>query len=117
MGLPGPARLDRCALRSKSVDPHGVTLEVTETRMMQDLRAPLGVLTRLRGVGLSVDDFGTGHSSFAQVQRILFTELKIDRAFLSGSAQDKAARAILEFSIALGKSLDLFLVAEGVETR
>ena len=101
------------------MDPHRVTLEVTETRMMQDLCTPLEILTRLRlrGVGLSIDDFGTGYSSLAQVRRILFTELKIDRAFVSGAAQDKAARAILESSIALGKSLDLFLVAEGVETQ
>ena len=104
---------------AQGMDPHRVTLEVTETRMMQDLRTPLEILTRLRlrGVGLPIDDFGTGHSSMAQVQRILFTELKIDRAFVFGAAQDKAARAILESSIALGNSLDLFLVAEGVETQ
>jgi EAL domain-containing protein (putative c-di-GMP-specific phosphodiesterase class I)/serine/threonine protein kinase len=101
------------------MDTRMVILEVTESRVMRDVRTPLEILTRLNlhGVGLSIDDFGTGHSSLEQIRRIPFTELKIDRAFVSGAATDAAAHAILESSIALAKSLQLHTVAEGVETQ
>ena len=101
------------------MDPRLVTIEVTESRVMQDITSCLEILTRLRlkGLGLSIDDFGTGHSSLEQLKRVPFTELKIDRAFVADAVNDKVARAILESSITLGKNLELTLVAEGVETR
>jgi EAL domain-containing protein (putative c-di-GMP-specific phosphodiesterase class I)/serine/threonine protein kinase len=104
---------------AEGMDPGLVILEVTESRVMEDVRAPLEILTRLNlhGVGLSIDDFGTGHSSLEQIRRIPFTELKIDRAFVSGASKDAAARAILESSVTLAKNLDLHTVAEGVETQ
>ncbi|MBT3702911.1 MAG: EAL domain-containing response regulator [Alphaproteobacteria bacterium] len=96
-----------------------IILEVTESRLMVDITKPLEILTRLRmkGFSLSIDDFGTGHSSLEQLKRIPFTELKIDRAFVDGAAQDPATRAILESSVDLAKKLEMSVVAEGVERR
>ena len=113
-----PEYLLRCAA-DEGVDPSRVTLEVTESRVMRDLRVSTEILTRLRmkGMGLSIDDFGTGHSSLEQLKRVPFTELKVDRAFVFGAAQDPSARAILESSITMGKSLGLNVVAEGAETQ
>jgi EAL domain-containing protein (putative c-di-GMP-specific phosphodiesterase class I) len=96
-----------------------VVLEVTESRLMADIVKPLEVLTRLRlkGLELSIDDFGTGASSLEQLKRIPFNELKIDRAFVNGASRDDTARSILESSVALAKKLDLSTVAEGVEDQ
>ena len=76
--------------------PNDVVLEVTERRLMGDLRAPLEALTRLRikRFHLSIDDSGTGHSSFAQLSDIPFDELKIDHSFVHGAWTDPTARAI-----------------------
>ena len=95
-----------------------VTLEVTESRLMQDIRVPLEVLTRLRlkRFRLSIDDFGTGHSSLAQVRDLPFTELKIDRSFVHACA-DGTVRAIVDASVMLAKQLNMSIVAEGVEDR
>lgn len=96
-----------------------VMLEVTETGVMEDLTTALDVLTRLRlkGFGLSIDDFGIGYSSFEQLVRIPFTEMKLDRSFVSKGVQDDAARAILESSMDMARKLELSTVAEGVETE
>jgi len=103
----------------QGIDPSHVMLEVTESRLMQDITKSLEILTRLRlkRIGLSIDDFGTGYSSMAQLQRIPFEELKIDRAFVHGATQDSAARAILESSVDLANKLHMTVVAEGVETQ
>ena len=95
----------------------GLTLEVTETRLMRDVRASLDIVTRLRlkRIGLSIDDFGTGHSSLAQLRDIPFDELKLDRSFVHGSARDPALRAIVEGTLAMARQLGMKSVAEGVE--
>ncbi len=104
---------------AEGVDPSSVVLEVTESRLMADIAKPLEILTRLRmkGVGLSIDDYGTGASSMQQLRRIPFTELKIDREFVAGAPDDDEARAMLVSSVSLGKNLALSVVAEGVETQ
>ena len=86
---------------------------------MENLVVALDVLGRLslKRFNLSIDDFGTGYSSMEQLQRIPFTELKIDRAFVRGASQDASAQAILESSVSLAKKLDMKVVAEGVETE
>lgn len=96
-----------------------VILEVTETGVMEDLTTALDVLTRLRlkGFGLSIDDFGIGYSSFEQLGRIPFTELKLDQSFVSRGNRDAAARAVLESSMDMARKLGLSTVAEGVETE
>lgn len=109
---------------ASAVARHGLVaedllLEVTESRLIQDLAPALEVVTRLRlkGFGLSIDDFGTGYSSLEQLQRIPFDELKIDRRFVTGAAADPAARAIMASSIRLARSLGIGTVAEGIETQ
>lgn len=96
---------------------HDVILEVTETGVMEDLTTALDVLTRVRikGFGLSIDDFGIGYSSFEQLGRIPFTELKLDRSFVTRGNHDASARAILEGSMDMARKMGLASVAEGVE--
>lgn len=99
------------------LDPSDIILEVTESRLMKDPLAALDILTRLslKHVGLSIDDFGTGHSSLAQLRDIPFTELKIDRVFVHRAGENKTLRAIFESSLGMAKGLSITAVAEGVE--
>ncbi len=107
------------SLARHGVPPERLLLEVTESKIMRDLVAPLEVLTRLRmrRVGLALDDYGTGASSMEQLARIPFTELKVDRQFVSTALEDPRARAMLESAVGLARSLDLESLAEGVETQ
>ncbi len=107
------------ATRAAGVPSRNLVLEVTESRLMTNVLATLDILTRLRlkYVGLSIDDFGTGHSSLAQLRNIPFDELKIDRGFVHGAAFDKASAAIVEGSLNMAHQLGMKAVAEGVEDR
>ena len=102
-----------------SVSPARVVMEVTESQLITDQRAPLDVLTRLRLMRfkLSIDDFGTGYSSLTQLRDIPFDELKIDQSFVHRASADPAARAIYDASLGLAKQLNIASVAEGVEDR
>ena len=99
--------------------PVSLMLEVTESRLMRDPVRPLDVLTRLRlkRIGLSVDDFGTGHSSLSQLRDLPFEELKIDRTFVHGAWRDASLAAILTASIGMAHQLGMKSVAEGIEDR
>lgn len=112
---------DRFAARAEAagVDLASVMIEVTESRLAQEVAAALETLTRLRlkRMGLSIDDFGTGYSSMVQLKRVPFVELKIDRAFVHDAHRDRHALAILESSVGLAKRLGLTTVAEGVEDQ
>jgi EAL domain-containing protein (putative c-di-GMP-specific phosphodiesterase class I) len=112
------------ALLHRLVDDAGLTvgdfvLELTEGRLMSDLKRGLDVLIRLRlkGFGLAIDDFGIGYSTMETLLRLPFTELKVDRAFVCGAHESQEARAILDSSVKLGRTFGLTVVAEGVETR
>lgn len=96
-----------------------LVLEVTESRLMKDPLSPLDILTRLRlkHIDLSIDDFGTGHSSLAQLRDIPFTELKIDRGFVHGASRNAYLQAILEASLGMARQMGMKTVAEGVEER
>ena len=103
---------------------HGVAardliLEVTESRLMSNVIVPLDILTRLRlkRISLSIDDFGTGNSSLAQLRDIPFDELKIDRSFVHGASSDNIRRALVMASLAMAKQLGMTSVSEGVEDR
>jgi EAL domain-containing protein (putative c-di-GMP-specific phosphodiesterase class I)/FixJ family two-component response regulator len=106
-------------LAAASTSNQSLVLEVTESRLMTNAVAALDILTRLRlkHIGLSIDDFGTGHSSLAQLRDIPFDELKVDRGFVHGSAHNAANRAILEASLGMARQLGMRSVAEGVEDR
>ena len=103
---------------ASGVPPQKLIFEVTETGVLEDPRVSLEILTRLdlKGCAVAIDDFGTGYATMEHLQLIPFSELKIDRAFVTNATKDAHARSILEASISLGKSLDMLIVAEGVET-
>jgi EAL domain-containing protein (putative c-di-GMP-specific phosphodiesterase class I)/FixJ family two-component response regulator len=100
------------------LDPRFVIIEVTETAAMTEIAPALENLARLRmrGFGLSVDDFGTGFASLQQLMRVPFTELKIDRGFVTGAAAKVASRIILESSVGMARKFGISTVAEGVES-
>jgi EAL domain-containing protein (putative c-di-GMP-specific phosphodiesterase class I) len=106
-------------VRSAGLDPRHMILEITETAAMTEVAPALENLARLRmrGFGLSVDDYGTGFSSLRQFTRAPFTELKIDQGFVTGCAANPAARAIVESSVEMARRLNIKSVAEGVETQ
>lgn len=94
-----------------------LVLEITESRLMRDARTPLDILARLRlkRFRLSIDDFGTGHSSLAQLRDIPFDELKIDQGFVHGAWSNSTLRVMYDASLNLARQLGMEVVAEGVE--
>lgn len=106
-------------VQAQNVAPKYITLEVTETIAMTDIARALENLTRLRirGFGLSIDDYGTGYSSMQQLSRIPFTEIKIDQSFVMRAVEKDSCRVMLESSLEMARKLRLQAVAEGVETR
>lgn len=96
-----------------------IVLEITENRLMDQLSTSLEVIGRLRlkGFGLSIDDYGMGYSNLGKLKQLPITELKVDRSFVNGADRDSVLRVILGSSIALGHSLALSVVAEGVEDQ
>ena len=107
----------RDALKRHSLDANLLDLELTESMVMGDPAAAAVTLKALRdiGVGLALDDFGTGYSSLAQLKRFPFTTLKIDRAFVTDITRVAEDAAIANAIIAMSHSLELKVVAEGVE--
>src|SRR5687767_13187629 len=104
-------------LQARAEETGGLELEVTESAAMDDPTHSLAVLERLAGLGviLSVDDFGTGHSSLAYLERLPVTALKIDRSFVIGLHGDSASDTIVSTTVELGHRLGLRVIAEGVE--
>ncbi|MGU1225328.1 putative bifunctional diguanylate cyclase/phosphodiesterase [Pseudomonas aeruginosa] len=109
----------RNALLRHSLEPSHLILEVTESTAMRDADASLVILEQLSamGVGISIDDFGTGYSSLLYLKRLPASELKIDRGFINELAHDSDDAAIVSAIVALGRTLNLKIVAEGVETE
>jgi EAL domain-containing protein (putative c-di-GMP-specific phosphodiesterase class I) len=108
-----PERL-RDILRETGVRPDRIVLELTESTIME---GEASMLTALRGVGvnIAIDDFGTGHSSLGRLKRLPISEIKIDRSFIRDIPEDADDKAIVQAILALSASLDLRVVAEGVE--
>lgn len=106
-------------VRDQGLEPRHMILEVTESAAATDVGMALENLARLRmkGFGLSIDDYGTGYSSMQQLSRIAFTELKIDQSFVANAARQESARVILESSLDMAQKLNITSVAEGVETK
>ncbi|WP_236658395.1 EAL domain-containing response regulator [Pseudomonas knackmussii] len=111
------AIIDRVS--ASGIPPCRVILEITESAIMTDLSTTLGTLARLRlkGFGLSVDDYGTGFSCMLQLSRVPCTELKVDRAFVNGACQSTHLRVLLESALDIARKFNLRVVAEGVETE
>jgi diguanylate cyclase (GGDEF)-like protein len=106
-------------LKETGLAPERLELEITESLLINDTEEVLGKLNRLRqlGVSIAMDDFGTGYSSLSYLARFPFSKVKIDRQFIRNMTRDPAMRAIVKTIIALGKSLDVTITAEGVETQ
>lgn len=106
-------------LKETGANPERILIEITETSLMADVDTNLRILRQLASLGLrvAVDDFGTGYSSLVQLTRMPVHVLKIDRAFVDGIEKQPESRTITRAIIGLGKSLNLKLVAEGVETE
>ncbi len=104
-------------LQRHRVSATSLTLEITESAVMRDpqLAARHMQLLRIAGVRFSIDDFGTGHSSLAQLARLPVDELKIDRSFMTHARLGSDAAAIITSTIGLAHSMSLSVVAEGVE--
>ncbi len=102
----------------QGLDPKHMILEITESTAMSSVGHALENLIRLRmrGFGLSLDDYGTGYSSMQQLTRIPFTELKIDQSFVMHAAHQESSRMILESSLEMARRLRITSVAEGAET-
>jgi diguanylate cyclase (GGDEF)-like protein len=106
-------------LHETGLPPDRLELEITESLLINDTEEVLAKLNRLRdlGVAIAMDDFGTGYSSLSYLARFPFNKIKIDRQFIRNMTRDPAMRAIVKTIIALGKSLDVIITAEGVETQ
>ena len=99
--------------------PRRLELEITETAIIADKARALRLLRRIRalGVTIAIDDFGAGYSSLETLRTFPFDKIKLDRSFTQGLERDAQAKAIVRAVMALGKSLDIPELAEGVETE
>jgi diguanylate cyclase (GGDEF)-like protein/PAS domain S-box-containing protein len=105
-------------LSDHGVPPEMLMLEITEGVVLNERAVAIETMNALRklGVGLSLDDFGTGYSSLSRLAQLPIRELKIDRSFMCDIEKDRGARAIVTTVVSAGQSLQLTVVAEGVET-
>ena len=109
----------RAVFRKHDVSPTSFELEVTETTLMTDPKRTVRLLNELYAMGLhlAIDDFGTGYSSLSALQQFPISTLKIDQSFVRDVAVDSDDAAIVRTIIDMGKSLEMEVVAEGVEAR
>ena len=108
----------RDALHRSGLEPHRLTIEITEGAVIETTEATIAALKRVRalGVAIALDDFGTGYASLAAARRLPVTSLKVDRSFVAGLGADPEDLAIVRAIADLARSLNLQVVAEGVET-
>ncbi len=101
------------------IDTSRLILELTETALTLDIDQIIKKFNQIRDLGilLSIDDFGTGHSSLGYLFQLPIQQLKIDRSFIQNIVEDRQLQIITKAIISLGKNLDLFVVAEGIETK
>ena len=106
------------ALRDAGLEPARLELEITESGIIADQTHALQIVRQLKGLGvrIAMDDYGTGYSSLATLKSFPFDKIKIDRSFVDGVTSDKQSAAIVRATIILGNSLDIPVLAEGVET-
>lgn len=96
-----------------------IDIEITESRIMEDVEATIGKLRQLRNLGIrvAIDDFGTGYSSLAYLGKLPVHAIKIDRVFINGMLRDDDMMSLVQAIISLARSLKLSTIAEGVETE
>jgi EAL domain-containing protein (putative c-di-GMP-specific phosphodiesterase class I)/ActR/RegA family two-component response regulator len=105
-------------VKNANINPKKILFEITENTLMKNQAVALGTIARLKlnGFGFSIDDYGTGFSSMQQLSNIAFSELKIDRTFVSRISESEHLRSIVQCAFDMGQRLGLTTVAEGVET-
>ncbi len=106
------------ALAVNHLSGRSLTIEITETAIVEDLDRARTVIHELRasGIGVSIDDFGTGHTSLAHLKQLPISEIKIDGGFIHGLLDGDADHAIVAYTIGLAHDLGVPVVAEGVES-
>ena len=116
---PGLVEILREILVESGLTPSRLELEITETAIISDKLRALHCLRQIKGMGVSVaiDDFGTGYSSLDTLHAFPFDKIKIDKSFMSRAEHSTQARAIIRAVLALGRSLEIPVLAEGVETE
>jgi EAL domain-containing protein (putative c-di-GMP-specific phosphodiesterase class I) len=107
------------ALKASGLDARWLEIELTESAIMKNMEEASGILRELKQMGLrvAIDDFGTGYSSLAHLKRFPLDILKIDRSFIRDIPGDRDNEAIATAIIAMAQSLNLEVIAEGVETE
>ena len=117
--VPNLPQVVRDALQQTGLDAHRLELEITETAFMRNRQGALKALHEIRamGVRIAMDDFGTGYSSLSNLKAFPFDKIKIDKSFVSSISDDEAARSIVRAIVGLGRSFNMPIVAEGVETE
>ena len=115
---PNFVELVRDTLYHSGANPKNLVLELTETQLLQDIEAVILKMQQLGALGIrfSLDDFGTGYSSLSYLKRLPLNQLKIDGSFVRDLLVDPSDVAIIRTILALGNSLELEVIAEGVET-
>jgi EAL domain-containing protein (putative c-di-GMP-specific phosphodiesterase class I) len=113
-----PDRLE-ATLAEHSIEPEALTLEVTETAMLDQRPETFDILTRLRikNINLAIDDFGIGYSSLTQLFRMPFNEMKIDKSLVLKVTESKEASIMVDALVSLAHKLNLTVCAEGVENE
>jgi diguanylate cyclase (GGDEF)-like protein/PAS domain S-box-containing protein len=108
----------QAAVRDASVDPACIQIEVTESTVMGNVDDAVSTLSEIRagGIRISLDDFGTGYSSLSHLGSLPLDKLKVDQSFVSDVGRQRTSRAITEAIIALGRTLNLQVVGEGIES-
>jgi EAL domain-containing protein (putative c-di-GMP-specific phosphodiesterase class I) len=103
---------------SSGIAPENLMLEITESGVLEDIEGSIAKMNQLKKVGItfSMDDFGTGNSSLSNLKRLPLTELKIDQSFVRDIGIDPNDEIIVKTIIAMGQSLGMHVIAEGVET-
>lgn len=106
-------------ISAHDIDADALQLELTETTVMDDIDYAVTVLSELKNLGVKVllDDFGTGYSSLSYLARLPLTKIKIDKSFISRIESDVASMAVTDAMIALGRTLNLEVIAEGIESE
>lgn len=116
---PGAVLAIEQALREANLDPHRLELEVTESLFLEDSELTAAFIDELSAMGVrfALDDFGTGYSSLSYIHKFPFSKIKVDRCFVSGDDVGPRAHAIIRAVAAMGRGLDMEIVAEGLEEQ
>ncbi|MGB7401191.1 MAG: EAL domain-containing protein [Arcobacter sp.] len=107
------------AIESRDMSNVSITIEITESLLIEDFDYILELLEKIKdfGIQISMDDFGTGYSSLSMLRKLPIDELKIDKSFIDTIVEDITAQKMVQNIIAIGKNLNMYVLAEGVETN